>query len=148
MVTWEERHWLEYGVFAFVIVTAMATATAAWYTRKQWESTADNGHRQLRAYVFPEQANLIWQGSVKPTAVEVVIKNSGQTPAYRLSSAAAIVSDYPLQSDLHDPELPDSHTVIPPSGNFTFSAAMQHPLSTDQLERSDLGQNIAIASAC
>ena len=44
-------------MFAFVLITAMATAAAAWYTRKQWESTADNGHRQLRAYVFPEQAN-------------------------------------------------------------------------------------------
>jgi hypothetical protein len=134
-VTWEERHWIEYGVFAFVIITAMATATAAWYTRKQWESTADNGHRQLRAYVFPEQANLIWQGAAKPTAVEVVIKNSGQTPAYRLSSAAAIiVSDYPLQTELHDPVLPDSHTVIPPAGNSTVSVALQQPLSMDQLK--------------
>ena len=28
-VTDEPRHWIEYGVFAFVIITAMATATAA-----------------------------------------------------------------------------------------------------------------------
>ena len=134
-VTWEERHWIEYGVFAFVLITAIATATAAWYTRKQWESTADNGHRQLRAYVFPEQANLIWQGAAKPTAAEVVIKNSGQTPAYRLSTATTIVvSDYPLQTDLHDPALPDSHTVIPPAGSSTVSVAMQQPLSTDQLK--------------
>ena len=77
-------------MFAFVLITAMATAAAAWYTRKQWESTADNGHRQLRAYVFPEQANLMWQGAAKPTAAEIVIKNSGQTPAYRLSSATTI----------------------------------------------------------
>ena len=132
-VTWEERHWIEYGVFAFVLITAMATA--AWYTRKQWESTADNGHRQLRAYVFPEQANLIWQGAAKPTAAEVVIKNSDQTPAYRLSTATTItVSDYPLQTDLHDPGLPDSHTVIPPAGSSTVSVAMQQPLSTDQLK--------------
>jgi hypothetical protein len=78
-VAWEQRHWIEYGVFAFVLITAMATTTAAWYTRKQWESTADNGHRQLRAYVFPEQANLVWQGAAKPTAAEIVIRNSGQT---------------------------------------------------------------------
>ena len=28
-ITWEERHWIEYGVFAFVLITAMATATTA-----------------------------------------------------------------------------------------------------------------------
>ena len=134
-VAWEQRHWIEYGVFAFVLITALATATAAWYTRKQWESTADNGHRQLRAYVFPEQANLVWQGAAKPTAAEIVIKNSGQTPAYRLSSATTIiVRDYPLQTDLNDPALPDSHTVIPPAGSSTVSVAMAQPLSADQLK--------------
>ena len=44
---------------------------AAWYTRRQWESAVDNGHRQLRAYVFPEQANLVWQGTANPTAAEI-----------------------------------------------------------------------------
>ena len=73
-MTREARHWIEYGVFAFVIITAIATATAAWYTRKEWQSTTDNGRRQLRAYVFPDQANLVWQGTTKPTVAEIVIK--------------------------------------------------------------------------
>jgi hypothetical protein len=58
-ITDEPKHWIEYGVFAFVFITAIATATAAWYTRREWESSVDNGRRQLRAYVFPDQANLI-----------------------------------------------------------------------------------------
>ena len=53
-MTREARHWIEYGV-VFVIITAVATATAAWYTRKEWQSTTDNGRRQRRAYVFPDQ---------------------------------------------------------------------------------------------
>jgi hypothetical protein len=133
-ITDEPRHWIEYGVFAFVFITAIATATAAWYTRKEWESSVDNGHRQLRAYVFPDQANLVWQGTAKPSEVEIVIKKSGQTPAYRLSTATAImVGDYPLQGDLHVPPMPDKHTVLPPTGNSALSIAMEKPLTGDQV---------------
>jgi hypothetical protein len=133
-VAGEPRHWIEYGIFAFVFLTAIATAMAAWYTRRQWESAVDNGHRQLQAYVFPEQANLVWQGSAKPTAAEIVLKNSGQMPAYRLSTGTAIlVSDHPLQSDLHFPAMPDNHTVIPP-GSTALSAAIAQPFTGDQLK--------------
>jgi hypothetical protein len=122
-------------VFAFVVVTAIATATAAWYTRKGSESTAENGRRQLRAYVFPDQANLVWQGTVKPTLAEIVIKNSGQTPAYRLSTAtAAVVGDYPLRGDLHVPPMPDDHTVVPPNGSYALSVTLAQPLTGDQLK--------------
>ena len=66
---------------------------------------------------------------------EIVIKNSGQTPAYRLSTATAVlVDDNPLQADLHGPSLPDNHTVIPPSGSYALSVAMDKPLTADQLK--------------
>jgi hypothetical protein len=134
-ITDEPRHWLEYGVFAFVVVTAIATATAAWYTRKESETAAENGRRQLRAYVFPDQANLLWQGTAKPTQAEIGIKNSGQTPAYRLSTATAVVvGDFPLQGALHVPPMPDNHTVVPPSGNYALSVTMAQPLTGDQLK--------------
>jgi hypothetical protein len=130
----EPRHWIEYGVFLFVFVTAVATATAAWYTRKQSESTADNGRRQLRAYVFPDQAKLIWQGTAKSTVAEIGIKNSGQTPAYRLSTTTAVVvGDFPLKGDLRTP-LPDNHTVVPPNGSYALSVTMAQPLTGDQLK--------------
>lgn len=134
-ITSEPRHWIEYGVFAFVILTAIATATAAWYTRREWESSVDNGHRQLRAYVFPDQAKILWQGTSKPMAAEIVIKNSGQTPAYRLSSATAVlVADWPLQADLRTPKMPPNHTVLPPSSASVLSALMDKPLTTEQLK--------------
>ncbi len=134
-VTAEARHWIEYGVFAFVIVTAMATATAAWYTRKEWQSSVDNGHRQLRAYVFPDQANLVWQGIKEPTVAEIVIKNSGQTPAYKLSAATVIsVNEYPLRTDLSVPSVSDNHTVVPPSGSYSLSVPLAQPLTSDQLK--------------
>jgi len=134
-ITDEPRHSIEYGVFAFVVVTAIATATAAWYTRKESETAAENGRRQLRAYVFPDQANLVWQGTTKPMLAEIGIKNSGQTPAYRLSTATAIVvSDYPLQGDLHVPPMPDNHTVVPPNGSHSLTVTMAQTLTGDQLK--------------
>jgi hypothetical protein len=134
MVTGEARHWLEYGVFVFVLFTAMATATAAWYTRKEWQTSVDNGRRQLRAYVFPDQANLLWEGTAKPTVAEIVIKNSGQTPAYRLSTALSVVVDTnPLQDDLRLPKMPSNHTVVPPAGSYRLSLSMPQPLTADQL---------------
>ena len=134
-VTGEPRHWLEYGVFAFVLITAIATATAAWYTRKEWQTSLDNGRRQLRAYVFPDQADLLWQGTAKPSVAEIVLKNSGQTPAYRLSTVAMItVSDYPLRDNLTVHPIPPNHTVIPPAGSYALSVAMEKPLTADQLK--------------
>ena len=129
----EARHWLEYGVFVFVVFTAMATATAAWYTRREWESSVDNGHRQLRAYIFPDQANLVWQTS-KPMVAEIIIKNSGQTPAYRLSTATAVtIGDNPLQGDLRVPAMLPNHTVVPPAGNYALSIPLPQALTADQL---------------
>jgi hypothetical protein len=134
-ITTEARHWLEYGVFIFVIVTAVATATAAWYTRKEWESSVDNGRRQLRAYVFPDDANLIWQGTSKPMVAEIVIKNSGQTPAYRLSTATAVlVADLPLSTDLPVPGLPPNRTVVPPAASYVLSTATDRPMTAEQLQ--------------
>lgn len=146
-VTAEARHWLEYGVFAFVIITAMATATAAWYTRKQWQSSADNGRRQLRAYVFPEQADLVWQGTGKSPVAEIVIKNSGQTPAYRLSTATAVVAaDLPLRADLPLPAIPPNHTVLPPTGAITLSTAMTQPLTAEQVKALQKGSQAIYAT--
>jgi hypothetical protein len=122
-------------VFAFVLITAIATATAAWYTRREWQTSLDNGRRQLRAYVFPDQATLLWAGTAKPTAAEIVIKNSGQTPAYRFSTVSVIVvTDYPLRQNLPIPPIPANHTVIPPSGTYVVSVGMEKPLTADQLK--------------
>jgi hypothetical protein len=133
-ITGEPKHWIEYGVFAFVVITAIATATAAYYTRKESETAAENGRRQLRAYVFPDQANLVWQGTARPTLAEIGIKNSGQTPAYRLSTATALtVGDFPLQGDLRVPPMPDNHTVLPPNGSYALSVPMAQTLAADQL---------------
>jgi hypothetical protein len=133
-VTGEPRHWLEYGVFGFVFITALATSMAAYYTREEWLTSLDNGRRQLRAYVFPEQASLSWEGTGTATFAKVVIKNSGETPAYRLSAAAVIsVGDYPPLDGPSVPPLPKTHTVVPPAGTYSLTVALPRPLSGDQV---------------
>jgi hypothetical protein len=47
----KSKHWLEYAIFGFVIVTALATGYAAYYTKNQWVTMEDSEKRQLRAYV-------------------------------------------------------------------------------------------------
>jgi hypothetical protein len=47
----ESKHWLEYLVFLFVLISAIATSCAAYYTAKQYEISVDSEQRQLRAYI-------------------------------------------------------------------------------------------------
>jgi hypothetical protein len=122
-------------VFGFVFITAVATAMAAYYTREEWLTSVDNGRRQLRAYVFPAQANLSWEGTVKPSAANVIIKNSGETPAYRLSVAAIIsVGDYPLHDAPPVPPLPKTRTVVPPAGDYSLTVTLPRPLNGAEVQ--------------
>ncbi len=76
----EAKHWLEYAIFIFVIITAIATSAAAWYTRQQWITAGDVEERQLRAYVTADSADI--SVTALKISATISIKNSGQTPAY------------------------------------------------------------------
>jgi hypothetical protein len=65
-------------------LTRRAISEADAAARKQQAISIDTEHRQLRAYVLLESARLIeTHNGVTPT---VSIKNSGQTPAYNVTS--------------------------------------------------------------
>jgi hypothetical protein len=97
-------------------------------------SLVDNGRHQLQAYVFPDHADLLWGGTSKPTVAEIVIKNSGQTPAYKLSTATAIgIDDYPPRNGPTIPAMPPTRTVVPPPGNYSLTVALPEPLTGEQL---------------
>ncbi|WP_315742219.1 hypothetical protein [Bradyrhizobium sp. SZCCHNR1075] len=97
------KHWLDYCVFGFVILTSIATGAAAIYTRSYWITAenqlavmADTEKRQLRAYLH------VGHGPIEVTdnsaTVEVWISHSGQTPAYKLRLDAVIeVAHFLLQ---------------------------------------------------
>jgi hypothetical protein len=107
----ERKHWLEYAIFGFVILTALATGCAAWYARQQWLTAEDNEKRSLRAYVFVESATLVTENGM-PKGLRVDGKNTelfvnyklvnvGQTPAYNVTRLLSLpLREYPLQHDI------------------------------------------------
>ena len=56
----ETKHWLEYAIFVFVILTAIATGCAPWYMRQQWITADDSEKRDLRAYVYLDTETKKW----------------------------------------------------------------------------------------
>lgn len=81
---YERKHPLEYLIFLFVIISALATGAAAFFTYKQWLVATDVEERQLRAYVHFAPGDLYtsnesdgsWIISISPK-IGVI----GQTPA-------------------------------------------------------------------
>jgi hypothetical protein len=77
----ERKHWLEYAIFVFVVLTTIATFTAAWYTRKQWITADEVQQRQLRAYLG---ITSIDYDKKNEGYLTVVVSNGGLTPAHNV----------------------------------------------------------------
>jgi hypothetical protein len=82
-----------------------ATVTLAWATWQLVKSAEKTAERQLRAYVVVTCKDLIFQGSSHERfIVRLEVRNTGQTPAYRLqirSVTNAIA--YPVQASFDFP---------------------------------------------
>jgi hypothetical protein len=98
----DPKHPLEYAIFFFVVATAAATATAAYYTRNQWFTAQDQlgvaqdtERRQLRAYLYVDHGPITVTDST--ASAEIMIHHAGQTPAYKLKLVGDIeVGHFPL----------------------------------------------------
>jgi hypothetical protein len=75
-----EKHWLEYAIFLFVVLTAAGTMTAAYYARQQYTVADDVEKRQLRAYVGILQHGMEHFGETNQV-IKTSTKNYGLTPA-------------------------------------------------------------------
>jgi hypothetical protein len=98
----EGKHWLDYAIFAFVILTAIGTSFAAFYTRQQWITADDAELRSLRAYgsvyFSPIESFDIADPKGPFPAINVTAQNGGQTPAYNVSVKASIGPlEFPLR---------------------------------------------------
>lgn len=88
--------------------------------RDTLKASKESSERQLRAYVFIEKADLTLQD--RTVSVVLYGKNSGQTPAYKLTSAliltigpAGEVFTPPANPNVDGPPLP---AVVGPGGTF------------------------------
>ena len=84
--TKERKHWLDYSIFFFVILTAGAT-WAAYYTQQQFNVASDEERRQLRAYVGPTPGDISNLGDATEQTFTATRKNYDATPAYDVSVA-------------------------------------------------------------
>lgn len=102
----EPKHWLEYAIFVFVIATALATGAAAYYTRQQWLTAADQEKRSLRAYLA---INTTINIKIDTQKMKISVDNFGQTPAKNstmFSNWKFLAFGDPLPPDFNFPEAP------------------------------------------
>jgi hypothetical protein len=121
---------------ATVLLAAVTTALAI-FTYKLWRSTGalvrgadETAKRELRAYVFLDMS-FIRNTATESARPYIVLRNSGKTPAYRLSvSTWGCVA----QSCAELPQLPTAITYghLAPGAPYTLRVPMQSPLTEAQ----------------
>jgi hypothetical protein len=138
----DKRHPLEWAIAFMLFGTLVATAFAACYTKKQWETAVDNEQRSLRAYVgiaVPSNGPIQRGPATSPT-IKLGIKNFGATPAYKMTyETGAAVRPYPIPKDNDYNAIPEFSSHVPitvwsgPLDPVGISISMQ--LTTDEIAR-------------
>lgn len=117
--------WVQVGIGAIALfllfLTVRYTKTAADHTKDMLNTAKEgvvdarlNAERQLRAYVYVDGISVSWAGRV-PEAT-VVIKNLGQTPAYRTTNVFFIGDGEDNDFTNFEYERPLSRDDLPPGG--------------------------------
>jgi hypothetical protein len=110
----EGKHPLEYFIAVFLVLTFIATAIAACYTRQQWLTADDTEKKQLRAYVGLKRSEHIIMlvcpdcdipvsapqtGSLPRNSFQMFLKNFGTTPAFHIRLCPGL-AEVTLRTDL------------------------------------------------
>jgi hypothetical protein len=91
-----QKHPLEWAIAIMLFFTLLATATAAYFTGRQWLTAVDQEQRSLRAYVSVRVES---HPDINSDHLDltVVYKNHGQTPAFKMKAWLVMhVDDNPL----------------------------------------------------
>jgi hypothetical protein len=125
------------------IFIALFTLTLKRSTDNLWEITNNTlkhsektAERQLRAYVFPIEAELKKLSADEFPELEISIENSGQTPAYQLTHTSRFaLSDFPLIEPLPLAEASkeSSKTNVEPGGKFMKYGRSDRKLSAEAI---------------
>ena len=127
--------WIGFGGAVIVLL-----AIAIQFQQQLWESeaqivepsTTDIAIKQTRANVFVDTVTLLDDPQQNPRA-KVVIKNSGQTPAYKVTHWTAIgVAEFPLKTNPPPPSRRLSVDILPASGTSENIVAMTRPINIDE----------------
>jgi hypothetical protein len=125
---------------AFLTLVLAAGTLFLWLaTKRLVRGSEKTAERQLRAYVLVSSARVQDFGVERPPRVEVVIKNSGQTPAFDLSPWAGIViGEFPLNIELvhPPPEIKKSQAILgaeDTTGHLTQAGRALTKIETDMI---------------
>lgn len=136
----EEKATTERWLIGLTGLLVLFTAILALYTAKLWSATdklvkgaQDTARRQLRAYVFVDRAEITSIDSGDAPIATIVIKNSGQTPAYGLTQVGGIAIGESFDTLTH-PIGPHgiSKTSLSPGGITQHFNSAPGPLSTEE----------------
>jgi hypothetical protein len=143
------EQWLSVGNNWVVLCTVVLAIAALG----QFELTRRTAKRQLRAYVMPELASIADYSTIKPPppaiftghlGAAVLIKNSGQTPAYKLVHwGAVIVLPANMEDSLMTPKrLPEiAATTLGPGCTIHRTGWTEAKISTDQINAIRSGES-------
>jgi hypothetical protein len=96
-----EKHWLDYAIFAAALVAAIGGIAAASFTGWQAWIAEDTAKRQLRGYLIIGSNDIPKLAEGIQPFVKVTIQNMGQTPTYDGAWISGVnVLDYPLRQTI------------------------------------------------
>lgn len=108
-------------------VADQASAATADKTLKEMQRTAK---RQLRAYIFVDEARVLDLPDHTKARVKLIFKNAGQTPAYdvmhnmgRVTRSVGDTSAFPIRTES---DLTGTKTIINPGGAFKMESALNY----------------------
>jgi hypothetical protein len=148
-----KNHWYD-PYFWLLLITAIATSAAAYFTCNQWLTAVDSEKRQLRAYVGIEYIKiecpscnsekytpiLPVPGTIANDVFRVSIRNSGGTPARKLMFFISWVATPWPQGLANDFNFPDGARITVPGAAKETSVVVVHPNTSYE-------SNAAIADA-
>jgi hypothetical protein len=148
----ERKHPLEYAIFAFLVLTFVATSFAACYTRNQWITADDTEKRQIRAYVGVVAQKFEGGNPFIPPAIPEVhfnLRNFGTTPAFEvLHRSGTAICDYPLPAqmdfapDTDTKTRPEPITIFPGTiDNIGIYIPGKRALTSEELNSISTGEN-------
>lgn len=117
----------------FTVTLGLATIFLSRATRDLVRGAENTAKRQLRAYVSVANAEVRKFGTSEPLQAYLLVKNSGQTPAYKLMNQIAIaVAKFPLSKFPDYGEWKPSSGFLGPSETIWASIAAPRALTAEE----------------
>lgn len=124
----DHKAMLRVGLVGVVMLTAIAFLQ--FFGKK-----TDDNNMHSRAFVSVMNAEVTNFGTTSPMRGIVNIKNTGQTPAYKLGSRTVFtVQEFPLVNSLPDIPVPYASVPLGAGADFSLRVEATRPLNQEEFE--------------